>query len=416
MDLTNMLNPSASPSPTPGPSSPARKTRASSKVTKPSTSNRKPSTTATTAATAALRAPPRPKPAESLHAASLRLLQTRAYSDIVLKCEDETFHLHRSIVCPQSDFFSGCMDSGMKESTDGVVTLQEDAVDDVAKMVMFFYTGWYDEASTGTGITDPGDSEEQKDMREKVLDLKLEAVYREYQEDAEPRKRTDDEIHADPLCVNIRLFGMGRKYGIPGLCKLAMEKVKRYVRAVRLEHAGTAGVVGQFTRVLDALELMLEVCDMDKEEEFIDILGRPFAREIPGLIKEAPEKWGQLQERGMKNHALQEYLFFWSNMETHLRLRTMRSEKSRGRAQLYRAFEGLEKNFTDLLERIEGTVDWEVCNDDGCEGEMFPIMSTNHHAFSDGIPNCELLLECQECGRTAEWEEVYNEEQQQIYY
>lgn len=63
---------------------------------------------------AAQRPPTRFEPAENIQQGNLRLLASGQYSDLTLKCGTSTFRVHRSIICPQSDFFAGCVDSGMK--------------------------------------------------------------------------------------------------------------------------------------------------------------------------------------------------------------------------------------------------------------------------------------------------------------
>ena len=49
------------------------------------------------------------------------LLRTGQYSDFTVFCGSREFHLHRSIVCPQSSFFATALDGSFEVSSVGML-------------------------------------------------------------------------------------------------------------------------------------------------------------------------------------------------------------------------------------------------------------------------------------------------------
>ncbi|KAF1953420.1 hypothetical protein CC80DRAFT_420445, partial [Byssothecium circinans] len=73
------------------------------------------------------------------------LLASGLYSDLQIKCGNDMYKVHRSIVCPQSDFFAGAMRFTIgKESEDRMIDLSEDDPAAIKALVQFLYEADYE--------------------------------------------------------------------------------------------------------------------------------------------------------------------------------------------------------------------------------------------------------------------------------
>ncbi|KAK8230853.1 BTB/POZ protein, partial [Phyllosticta capitalensis] len=72
------------------------------------------------------------------------LLESGEYSDLEIRCKDDTHKVHKAIVCPQSEFFRRALKPGTKESQSGVIELHEADPAVVKAMVQFLYRRDYD--------------------------------------------------------------------------------------------------------------------------------------------------------------------------------------------------------------------------------------------------------------------------------
>jgi len=66
------------------------------------------------------------------------LLQTGKHSDFVIVCGDDTYNVHKSIVCSQCDFFEAASKFG-KEGEEGKIDLADDEPEIVKYMVQYLY-------------------------------------------------------------------------------------------------------------------------------------------------------------------------------------------------------------------------------------------------------------------------------------
>ncbi|KAF2251317.1 hypothetical protein BU26DRAFT_603766 [Trematosphaeria pertusa] len=66
------------------------------------------------------------------------LLQSGKHSDFVITCGDDTYNVHKSIVCSQSDFFDAASRFG-KEGEEGKVDLPDDDPETVKNMMQYLY-------------------------------------------------------------------------------------------------------------------------------------------------------------------------------------------------------------------------------------------------------------------------------------
>ena len=67
--------------------------------------------------------------------------QSKAMSDVQIKCGDKTFDAHQLILAARSPVFSRMLLSEMKEKTSGVVNLKDTNPDVVSELLDFIYTG-----------------------------------------------------------------------------------------------------------------------------------------------------------------------------------------------------------------------------------------------------------------------------------
>jgi len=69
------------------------------------------------------------------------MLLNATFSDVVFKCENETFPAHRSFLSARSPVFHKMFLSGMSESRDGIVVIEDCGVAVFKELLKFLYTG-----------------------------------------------------------------------------------------------------------------------------------------------------------------------------------------------------------------------------------------------------------------------------------
>ncbi|RPA74174.1 POZ domain-containing protein [Ascobolus immersus RN42] len=239
---------------------------------------------------------PPPKPAATIHDATLQLLQTGRFSDLTLKCGGEEFKVHKSVLCMQSSFFSACMDSGLKESKSNVIQLTDENVEDVKRMLAFLYGGSYWEH--------PEDPTDKSSFDH----------YRNYKDPGVGHVRSDEERLRDAVLVNLRMFEIADKFGIPGLEKQALQKLQAYsselVQMPGSRHVPRRGLemgpgglfsdrlravflMSQWQRILDAAER----CSEFESESLWACLIDPIADLASFLATDDPKAFEELTQR-----------------------------------------------------------------------------------------------------------------------
>ncbi|KAM0139917.1 hypothetical protein ACHAP3_002978 [Botrytis cinerea] len=73
------------------------------------------------------------------------------YSDFVIKCHSRIFPVHRIVVCTQSKPIRAAAYGGFMESVTGILDLDDDDPETVARMINFLYLQDYDDTSEPTG-------------------------------------------------------------------------------------------------------------------------------------------------------------------------------------------------------------------------------------------------------------------------
>ncbi|KAM0127186.1 hypothetical protein ACHAO1_009666 [Botrytis cinerea] len=83
--------------------------------------------------------------AQSVVDAITRCFDDGTYSDLIIKCRNRSWNVHRLIVCSQSKVLHAACMTGFKEADTGVIELNDDDPVSVEIMLKYFYTGTYDE-------------------------------------------------------------------------------------------------------------------------------------------------------------------------------------------------------------------------------------------------------------------------------
>ncbi|KAK8176738.1 BTB/POZ protein [Phyllosticta citribraziliensis] len=71
------------------------------------------------------------------------LLESGRYSDAKIVCGDQTFHIHKAVVCTQSEYFSRAFDdiNGFKEARTNTIELQDISPSVVRSILEYMYHG-----------------------------------------------------------------------------------------------------------------------------------------------------------------------------------------------------------------------------------------------------------------------------------
>ncbi|KAK6596767.1 BTB/POZ domain-containing protein [Botrytis cinerea] len=80
-----------------------------------------------------------------------KMMGANEYSDFVIKCHSRIFPVHRIVVCTQSKPIRAAADGGFMESVTGILDLEDDDPETVARMINFLYLQDYDDTSEPTG-------------------------------------------------------------------------------------------------------------------------------------------------------------------------------------------------------------------------------------------------------------------------
>ncbi|KAK4245719.1 hypothetical protein C7999DRAFT_33934 [Corynascus novoguineensis] len=125
-----------------------------------------------------------------------RLYSSGEYSDLVISCRREEYHVHRAIVCTQSEFFAAACRTSFKEAQEGKVDLPDDDPRLVHIMIHYLYHFDYD------------------------LDL-------------QPKQTSPSAAEMDgPLYTHASIYALGEKYLIRGLKTVALRKFRDAATAV----------------------------------------------------------------------------------------------------------------------------------------------------------------------------------------
>ncbi|KAF2440070.1 hypothetical protein P171DRAFT_368958, partial [Karstenula rhodostoma CBS 690.94] len=173
------------------------------------------------------------------------LLETGNHSDFVITCQDETFNVHKAIVCPQSDFFEKALTfAAGKEAEDCNVNLPSEDSAIVRLLVQYFYKADYDPVCPPTGDLIPGSISPVQSVQHSCtgtgcysysccksyvcphhccgIDCSYDCV-----EFICSRCGQAPKGNAEQLLTHVKLYEVADKYGVTGLKDLSADKFRR---------------------------------------------------------------------------------------------------------------------------------------------------------------------------------------------
>ncbi|KAL6714131.1 hypothetical protein ACLMJK_008625 [Lecanora helva] len=124
-----------------------------------------------------------------LVAANKTLLTSGKGYDLTLKCRDQTFKVHKAIICSRSDFFSACCWGNFKEAKSKCIDLSDDDPKLLSKLLDYLYALEYN-----------------------VIDV--------------PSSNDSNSYHPE-LMVHASLYIIADKYGVNGLKTIAKDSFIR---------------------------------------------------------------------------------------------------------------------------------------------------------------------------------------------
>ncbi|KIW19559.1 hypothetical protein PV08_00132 [Exophiala spinifera] len=81
--------------------------------------------------------------AASTNNAYLEFLTTGKYTDLIIRCQEVEFKVHRLIVCTQSDMLDKACGGLFQEAESGSISFPEIEPENMARVILFMYTGNY---------------------------------------------------------------------------------------------------------------------------------------------------------------------------------------------------------------------------------------------------------------------------------
>ncbi|KAI9828218.1 MAG: hypothetical protein M1819_006808 [Sarea resinae] len=186
------------------------------------------------------------------------LLATGKYSDLTIYCRGSIFKAHRAIICSQSTFFDLACQGKFKEAATGEIELPDDDPVLIEKLVGYFYTGTYLEGNDTERWEDINSKKAKLPEKPRALDTRQKNKkgrrthhWMEVQEEIPIPSNDGTELSGPPpksavprledmssedleyylrytsFTVNIEMYAIADKYGIPILKEFALEKFQK---------------------------------------------------------------------------------------------------------------------------------------------------------------------------------------------
>ncbi|KAF4946276.1 hypothetical protein FGADI_11302 [Fusarium gaditjirri] len=157
-----------------------------------------------------------------------QLYETGTYSDFVITCGNDTYHVHKAIVCPRSSFFTAACNLNFKEGQEGKIDLPDDDPEAVREMVYYLY---HLDLKGHDFIPEDGNFFEEE-LSATEYDDNFKRILEAHGYRFVGRRRVEDEVlklgaligTPSNLCLFAKAYALGEKYGIPGLKEIALKK------------------------------------------------------------------------------------------------------------------------------------------------------------------------------------------------
>ncbi|KAL4959525.1 BTB/POZ domain-containing protein [Aspergillus stella-maris] len=174
------------------------------------------------------------------------LFQTGEYSDMTIICKNATFKVHRSILCPQSDFFKMAMAGNFKESQTQTINLPDDEPKTIERVLSFLYCGYYKDdghiKDLGIGPANAPSPAPVPKLSEKLEGKGENAPNTVNKDTAKETPRTKNKTAGKGVptkaCIHLKVYIAADKYNILPLKETAAERFKgwcsRYWNSERL--------------------------------------------------------------------------------------------------------------------------------------------------------------------------------------
>ncbi|OCK75339.1 hypothetical protein K432DRAFT_466403 [Lepidopterella palustris CBS 459.81] len=144
------------------------------------------------------------------------LLSSGEYSDFTITCGDDTYAVHKAIICPRSDFFAKAVKFG-KEAEENKIVLVEDEPEIVKLMIQYLYELDYDEPKLPTLDISSDDDLELTAFKELAI------IKGGKHKAAKPAAPATDR-NPMMLITHAKVYAIADKYNILGLKEVVIDK------------------------------------------------------------------------------------------------------------------------------------------------------------------------------------------------
>ncbi|RDA91916.1 hypothetical protein CP533_1320 [Ophiocordyceps camponoti-saundersi (nom. inval.)] len=199
------------------------------------------------------------------------LMKSEEYSDLTFACKEQTFKVHKIIVCGQSPVIKAALSEKFEEGCTNVISMHEFDVETVKQLVQFFYTGDYDDASVGCVDVnnEVGEASSDSDQPDGGANSPT----------SMPKSRP--AASTESLTTHIKVNSIGDYYGVTKLISLANAKVKELIERENERDGSDAADSAWVMNLPNATEL---ATGSTGDPELLSILSAEIAKNLSALI------------------------------------------------------------------------------------------------------------------------------------
>ncbi|KAF2867321.1 hypothetical protein BDV95DRAFT_502708, partial [Massariosphaeria phaeospora] len=162
------------------------------------------------------------------------LLESGAYSDLIITCGSDSYKVHKAVVCTQANFFARAIKVYLKEADEALVDLPEDDPSIIKLLVQYLYEAEYAPVSPVetpnallnhlSTIIKTLRSQQPYDRNRNYCRYKCS---RFICEECCPPPKHASTSSSDQLLLHAKMYKVAEKYSVTGLKLLAEEKFAR---------------------------------------------------------------------------------------------------------------------------------------------------------------------------------------------